>query len=63
MSKFFGKFRNYDDDENYNFHSKKKKRDQQKITRKKSNYNDDYDYYGGYDDYQKPARRKARHFD
>ena len=61
MSKFSGKFRNYDDDEHFNFQPRKKKRDQQKTTRKKSNY-DDYDYFTGFEDYQKPARRKARHF-
>ncbi len=61
MSKFSGKFRNYDDDDNFNFQSRKKKKEQQKTTRKKSNY-DDYDYFMGNEDYQKPGRRKARQF-
>lgn len=61
MSKFSGKFRNYDDDENSNFQRRKKKKEQQKTTRKKSNY-DDYDYFMGSGDYQKPGRRKARQF-
>jgi hypothetical protein len=61
VSKFSGKFRNYDDDENANFQPRKKKRDQQKTTRSKSNY-DDYDYFMGNEDYQKSGRRKAKQF-
>ena len=61
MSKFSGKFRNYDDDENFNFKSRKKKKDQQKTTRSRSNY-DNYDIFTGYEDYQKPARRKSKQF-
>ena len=61
MSKFSGKFRNYDDDENFNFKTRKKKKDQQKTTRNVSNY-DNYDLFTGYEDYQKPARRKAKQF-
>ena len=61
MSKFSGKFRNYDDDENFNFKSRKKNKDQQKFTRNVSNY-DNYDYFMGSEDYQKPGRRKARQF-
>lgn len=60
MSKFFGKFSDYDDEE-MNFQPKRKKRDQQKIVRKKSKF-DDYDYLTSYDEYQKPARKKARQF-
>lgn len=60
MSKFSGKFRNYEEDENSNFQPRKKKKEQ-KIIRKKSNY-DDYDYFMGNEDYQKPARKKARQF-
>ena len=61
MSKFSGKFRNYDYDEEYGFETRKKKRNQIKTPRKKSYYEDD-DYFRGYDDYQKPARKKARYF-
>ena len=60
MSKFSGKFRNYEEDENFNFQPRKKNKEQ-KTTRKKSNY-DDYDYFMGNEDYQKPARKKARQF-
>ena len=60
MSKFSGKFRNYEEDENFNFQPRKKKKEQ-KIIRKKSNY-DDYDYFMSNEDYQKPARKKARQF-
>ena len=60
MSKFSGKFRNYEEDENFNFQPRKKNKEQ-KTTRKKSNY-DDYDYFMGNEDYKKPARRKARQF-
>jgi hypothetical protein len=60
VSKFSGKFRNYEEDENSNFQPRKKKKEQ-KIIRKKSNY-DDYDYFMGNEDYQKPARKKARQF-
>jgi hypothetical protein len=60
VSKFSGKFRNYEEDDNFNFQPRKKKKEQKNI-RKKSNY-DDYDYFMGNEDYQKPARRKARQF-
>jgi hypothetical protein len=60
VSKFSGKFRNYEEDENFNFQPRKKNKEQ-KTTRKKSNY-DDYDYFMGNEDYQKPARKKARQF-
>lgn len=60
MSKFSGKFRNYEEDDNFNFQPRKKNKEQ-KTTRKKSNY-DDYDYFMGNEDYQKPARKKARQF-
>jgi hypothetical protein len=60
VSKFSGKFRNYEEDDNFNFQPRKKKKEQKTI-RKKSNY-DDYDYFMGNEDYQKPARKKARQF-
>jgi len=60
VSKFSGKFRNYEEDDNFNFQPRKKNKEQ-KTTRKKSNY-DDYDYFMGNEDYQKPARKKARQF-
>jgi hypothetical protein len=60
VSKFSGKFRNYEEDENFNFQPRKKNKEQ-KTTRKKSNY-DDYDYFMGNEDYQKSGRRKARQF-
>lgn len=62
MSKFSGKFRDYDYEDEYTFETRKKKRNQQKAPRRKSYFEDD-DYFRGYEDYQKPTRRKARHFD
>ena len=60
MSKVLGKFRNYDYEEGADFQPRKKKKYEQKSSRKKSNY-EDYDFRG-YEDYQKPARKKDRHF-
>jgi hypothetical protein len=59
VSKVFGKFRNSDYEEELEFHSSKKKKNQQKTSRKKSNY-EDYDYFQGSEDYQKSARKKSK---
>lgn len=61
MSKFSGKFRYYDDEEDYGYGTRKNKKSQQKSPRKKSYFEGD-DYFRGYEDYQKPTRKKARHF-
>jgi hypothetical protein len=60
VSKVFGKFRNFDYEEDFDFLPRKKKKNEQRSLKKKSNY-EDYDYFQGYEDYQKPARKKARH--
>jgi len=61
VSKVFGKFRSFDYEDDFDFQPRKKKKNIQKTSRKKSGY-EDYDYFQGYEDYQKPARKKARHF-
>ena len=61
MSKFSGKFRDYDYEEEYEFTTRKKKKDNHKSPRKKSYFEDD-EYFRGYEEYQKPARRKSRHY-
>lgn len=65
MSKILGKYRNSEDfyeyDESLNFQPRKKKREEQKSGRKKSN-SEDYDYFSGYENSQKTSRRKVKQF-
>jgi hypothetical protein len=65
VSKILSKYRNsedfYDYEESVGFQPRKKKREEQKSGRKKSN-SEDYDYFASYENSQKTTKRKVKHF-